>query len=124
MSTILNFKNVKSLNEVTLLKLINDLKYIQLEQMACLYFIQNTSSQELKVEIIKLLLKRSNSHIKLNDLSIKYIDGKLNVDLSKMKDLRYLIALNGLNIDKLNLANTGILHASEFKYIMKKPNLS
>ena len=118
--TLKNFKNVKPLNEVTLLKLINDLKYIQLEQMACLYFIQNTSSQELKVEIIKLLLKRSNSHIKLNDLSIKYIDGKLNVDLSKTKDLRYLIALNGLNIDKLNLANTGILHASEFKYIMAR----
>jgi hypothetical protein len=50
-------------------------------------------------------------------ISIEFVDGNLNIDLSKTTKFRYLIALNGLNINKLNLANTNILHASEFKYI-------
>ncbi|WDE98613.1 serine/threonine-protein kinase [Lentisphaera profundi] len=115
--TLEKFKDSSALNEKSLFELTDDLNYIELEQMLCLYFIQNSDSNELKKIILKRLIKRSNRLINESEISINYDGSKLNIDLSKTQKTRYLIALNGLEINKLNLNNTNILHSSEFKYI-------
>lgn len=118
--TLEKFKGIQALDEKNLFKLIEDLNYIQLEQMACLYFIQNSDSNEIKKSILEVLIKRSNRLIDQSKISVTFEANQINVDLSKTSKVRYLIALNGLKINQLNLKNTQILHSSEFKYIRAK----
>jgi eukaryotic-like serine/threonine-protein kinase len=120
LKTLEKFQNTKSLDENSLFELSKDLNNIELEQVVCLYFIQNSDSNELTITILKRLLKHSNRLIDESKISINYDGDKLNIDLSNTPKVRYLIALNGLEINTLNLKNTNILHSSEFKYIRAK----
>ena len=117
LKTLEKFKDSPRLDKFQLLKLINELNYIQLEQLSCLYFIQNSDSNEIKKSILEVLIKRSNRLIDQSRISVTFEDNQINVDLSKTSKVRYLIALNGLEIEQLNLKGTDILHSSEFKYI-------
>ena len=70
--------------------------------MLALNFIQKSNIDADKIDILKLLIKRSNRHLKGN-VQIQLQKDYFNIDLSTTKDFRYLIALNGLAINKLNL---------------------
>ena len=118
-STLEKFKNIEKVTKASLSDIIKDLDYIIIEQMLALNFIQKSNIDADKIDILKLLIKRSNRHLKGN-VQIQLQKDYFNIDLSTTKDFRYLIALNGLAINKLNLKNSGILHSSEFKYLRAK----